>query len=225
MSAPNPTGGEREFDALRRAQRAHEPSMEEILASIRAIIADDRVAEPAKPVAAPKPAASAGPQIVYSTNSAPSLRAVSEPKSVPAKTQSAPAPTTPVSEAAPVAWRRPPVEALLSPRPGPEPSTPTPEISLDPEPTTEPPMLSDEADRAVSGNFSCAVDEPCVPKRANRSHDAGNPASDDQDVARRAPSESRGSGSCARKFSVSRAGCAEPSKIIDGRRGAQSAKR
>ncbi len=85
MSAPNPTGGEREFDALRRAQRAHEPSMEEILASIRAIIADDRVAEPAKPVAAPKPAASAGPQIVYSNDSAPSLRAVSEPESVPAE--------------------------------------------------------------------------------------------------------------------------------------------
>ena len=153
MSAPNPTGGEREFDALRRAQRAHEPSMEEILASIRAIIADDRVAEPAKPVAAPKPAASAGPQIVYSNDSAPSLRAVSEPESVPVKTQSAPAPTTPVSEAAPVAWRRPPVEALPSPRPGPEPSTPTPEISLDPEPMNEPPMLSDEADRAVSESF------------------------------------------------------------------------
>jgi hypothetical protein len=153
MSAPNPTGGEREFDALRRAQRAHEPSMEEILASIRAIIADDRVAEPAKPVAASKPPASAGPQIVYSNDSAPSLRAVSEPESVPAKTQSAPAPTTPVSEAAPVAWRRPPVEALPSPRPGPEPSTPTPEISLDPAPMTEPPMLSDEADRAVSESF------------------------------------------------------------------------
>ena len=44
MSAPNPNPGEREFDALRRAQRAHEPSMEEILASIRAIIADDREA-------------------------------------------------------------------------------------------------------------------------------------------------------------------------------------
>ena len=41
-------------EALRRAQRAHEPSMEEILASIRAIIADDH--EP--------PAAKPGPQIV-----------------------------------------------------------------------------------------------------------------------------------------------------------------
>jgi cell pole-organizing protein PopZ len=45
-----------ETEALRRAQRAHEPSMEEILASIRAIIADDQ--EPA----APKP------QIVYSSD-------------------------------------------------------------------------------------------------------------------------------------------------------------
>jgi len=153
MSAPNPTGGEREFDALRRAQRAHEPSMEEILASIRAIIADDRVAEPAKPVAAPKPAASAGPQIVYSNDSAPSLRAVSEPESVPAKTQSAPAPTTPVWEAPPVSLRRLPVEALPSRIPEPEPPTPTPETLLDQEATNEPPMLSDEADRAVSESF------------------------------------------------------------------------
>ena len=61
MNAPNPTPGERDLEALRRAQRAHEPSMEEILASIRSIIADDR--EPA----APKPAnAGGGPQIVYS---------------------------------------------------------------------------------------------------------------------------------------------------------------
>ncbi|HEY3718579.1 MAG TPA: DUF2497 domain-containing protein [Roseiarcus sp.] len=153
MSAPNPTGGEREFDALRRAQRAHEPSMEEILASIRAIIADDRVAEPAKPAAASKPAASAGPQIVYSNDSAPSVRAVPEPESVPAKTQSAPAPTTPVSEAPAVSLRRPPVEALPSRRPEPEPPIPAPEISPDQEPTNEPPMLSDEADRAVSESF------------------------------------------------------------------------
>ena len=42
MNAPNPNPGERDLEALRRAQRAHEPSMEEILASIRSIIADDR---------------------------------------------------------------------------------------------------------------------------------------------------------------------------------------
>lgn len=60
MNAPSPTPGERDLEALRRAQRAHEPSMEEILASIRSIIADDR--EPAsKP-----PNVVGGPQIVYS---------------------------------------------------------------------------------------------------------------------------------------------------------------
>ena len=42
MNSPNSTPGERDLEALRRAQRAHEPSMEEILASIRSIIADDR---------------------------------------------------------------------------------------------------------------------------------------------------------------------------------------
>ena len=65
MNAPNSTPGERDLDALRRAQRAHEPSMEEILASIRSIIADDR--EPVAARTAPKPdAAPSGPQIVYS---------------------------------------------------------------------------------------------------------------------------------------------------------------
>ncbi len=58
MSVAASSNDSSEADALRRAQRAHEPSMEEILASIRAIIADDR--EPA----APKP----GPQIVYSND-------------------------------------------------------------------------------------------------------------------------------------------------------------
>jgi cell pole-organizing protein PopZ len=155
MSAPNPTGGEREFDALRRAQRAHEPSMEEILASIRAIIADDRAAEPAKPVAAAKPVASVGPQIVYSKDSPSALRAVPEPESIAAKTQSAP---PPVADASPPPWRRPPVEALTARRPEPEPQArqdppPAPETIPDPEPTIEPPLLSDEADRAVSDSF------------------------------------------------------------------------
>ena len=45
MSASVSDSSDRENEALRRAQRAHEPSMEEILASIRAIIADDRDAE------------------------------------------------------------------------------------------------------------------------------------------------------------------------------------
>ena len=42
MNAPNPSPADRDLESLRRAQRAHEPSMEEILASIRSIIADDR---------------------------------------------------------------------------------------------------------------------------------------------------------------------------------------
>ncbi len=69
MSAVNTSLNDREHEALRRAQRAHEPSMEEILASIRTIIAEER--EPSKlsePKAAPTKAAAppAPPQIVFS---------------------------------------------------------------------------------------------------------------------------------------------------------------
>jgi cell pole-organizing protein PopZ len=64
MSPINPNFSDREFDAIHRAQRAHEPSMEEILASIRNIISDD----PAK-AAAPK-ALLPTPQIVYSKDAA-----------------------------------------------------------------------------------------------------------------------------------------------------------
>ena len=67
MSAAS-SSTDRENEALRRAQRAHEPSMEEILASIRNIIADDREnAKTSGRAAAPRaPVAPAGPQIVYS---------------------------------------------------------------------------------------------------------------------------------------------------------------
>ena len=58
MNAPNSTPSDRDFESLRRAQRAHEPSMEEILASIRSIIADDR--EPAARATAPKPESRVG---------------------------------------------------------------------------------------------------------------------------------------------------------------------
>jgi uncharacterized protein len=74
MSAVGSNSGDRELEALRRAQRAHEPSMEEILASIRTIIADER--EPTRAAAAPKPAPqrpatpAGGPQIVYSKDAA-----------------------------------------------------------------------------------------------------------------------------------------------------------
>ena len=62
MNAPSSTPGDRDLEALRRAQRAHEPSMEEILASIRSIIADDREPAAARPAAKPE-AAPSGPPI------------------------------------------------------------------------------------------------------------------------------------------------------------------
>ena len=73
MSAINSNSDDRDLEAIHRAQRAHEPSMEEILASIRNIIADERVPAPsAAPTPAPqRPAVSAaGPQIVYSKDAA-----------------------------------------------------------------------------------------------------------------------------------------------------------
>jgi uncharacterized protein len=49
MSAVNPSY---DLDAIQRAQRAYEPSMEEILASIRSIISEDRATPAKEPVAA-----------------------------------------------------------------------------------------------------------------------------------------------------------------------------
>jgi len=63
MSAPQ-LDDERGDDALQRAQRAHEPSMEEILASIRSIIADDRSQAANKPQPAARPVST--PQVIYS---------------------------------------------------------------------------------------------------------------------------------------------------------------
>jgi len=65
MSA-TPVDDDRDDDPLRRAQRAHEPSMEEILASIRAIIADDRGPASAKTPAPVRPAPPAAAQVIYS---------------------------------------------------------------------------------------------------------------------------------------------------------------
>jgi uncharacterized protein len=67
MSSTNSNPGDRDFEAIHRAQRAHEPSMEEILASIRNIIADDPAKAPPK---APQSAPTPTPQIVYSKNAA-----------------------------------------------------------------------------------------------------------------------------------------------------------
>jgi uncharacterized protein len=93
MSPINSNSSERDFDAVHRAQRAHEPSMEEILASIRNIIADD----PAKRTApkAPQPALTPTPQIVYSKDAGVAHGETSAPSQRP----DANAPT--------IVWRRP----------------------------------------------------------------------------------------------------------------------
>ncbi|HTR13469.1 MAG TPA: DUF2497 domain-containing protein [Roseiarcus sp.] len=70
MSAVNSSAGDREVEAIRRAQRAHEPSMEEILASIRGIIAEERDPVRAAGYTALRPAAPAfASQVVHSENS------------------------------------------------------------------------------------------------------------------------------------------------------------
>ena len=93
MSPINSSSSERDFDAIHRAQRAHEPSMEEILASIRNIIADDPAKRPAPK--APQPAPTPAPQIVYSKDAA----APHGETSGPSQRVDANAPT--------VVWRRP----------------------------------------------------------------------------------------------------------------------
>lgn len=133
MNLPNPNAGERDFDALRRAQRAHEPSMEEILASIRSIIADDREPAPKPPAkAAPTPQ---GPQIVYSKD-APVARGGDAPSR--AEPAAAAEPAGPK-----VVWRQP--EA--------EPPAPEPELDLGAPEAPEEPLLSAQTDRAVSTAF------------------------------------------------------------------------
>jgi uncharacterized protein len=78
MSAASLNSNDREVDALRRAQRAHEPCMEEILASIRNIIADDKElllrADPQGPAPQRPAAGASGPQIVYSKDASAPLR-------------------------------------------------------------------------------------------------------------------------------------------------------
>ena len=124
MSAINSNSSESDLEAIHRAQRAHEPSMEEILASIRNIIADD----PAKG-AAPKPQQTSVPmpQILYSKDDAAAYGDASGPSRRP----EANAPT--------VVWRRPrAVEA---------------EPAADAIQRSEEPLLSPEADEAVALSF------------------------------------------------------------------------
>ena len=163
MNAPNSTPGERDLDALRRAQRAHEPSMEEILASIRSIIADDR--EPAAARPAPKPdAAPSGPQIVYSKDESAPARAAEPPPPVepptPKVVWSQPQPR-PARAAEPAAQAS---AAVRRARPGRPPRRTRPRAYAAAPNAPEArarggggraalPLLSDQADQAVSAAF------------------------------------------------------------------------
>jgi uncharacterized protein len=91
MSAINSNSNEGDLEAIHRAQRAHEPSMEEILASIRNIIADDpaKEAPPKRQVSPPMP------QVVFSKD-----------VPVPHGDTSGPSPRT-EANAPTVVWRRP----------------------------------------------------------------------------------------------------------------------
>ena len=76
MSPINSNSSGSDFEAIHRAQRAHEPSMEEILASIRNIIADDPAKGPAPKASQPGSA----PQIVYSEDAEPGGDASGSPQ-------------------------------------------------------------------------------------------------------------------------------------------------
>ena len=129
MSAVNSNSDNRDLEAIRRAQRAHEPSMEEILASIRNIIAEEREpAEAAPPKPAPQaPILASAPHIVYS-------------KEAPAPHRDAPEPARRADPNAPtVVWRRPQLADPIS--------------ASDPVPLDEEPLLSSEANEAVTASF------------------------------------------------------------------------
>jgi cell pole-organizing protein PopZ len=118
--------------------------MEEILASIRSIIADDREAaaprlEPVKPAPAP-----AGPQIVYSKDAATPTRAAFEPLARPR------AALAPVQPAAPkVVWTQPEQAAEPVAFAPPAALAPAPEEA----PPAEEPLVSTETNQAVSAAF------------------------------------------------------------------------
>jgi uncharacterized protein len=137
VTASNPSVADRDFESLRRAQQAHESSMDEILASIRDIIADDKVAAREGPRAL-KFDGGGGPQIVYRNDAiprdaAPAFRQPSDLR---------PGLDAPTSR---IAWETPgPVAA------------PTSGAAIDQreDPVVEPPLASPATDAAVAASFN-----------------------------------------------------------------------
>ncbi|WP_061024497.1 DUF2497 domain-containing protein [Bradyrhizobium sp. CCH5-F6] len=124
-----------------------EPSMEEILASIRRIIADDEAkpppaeaAKPAAPVAPPKPPAM---NDIPPSKVAPAKPAAEKPAPPVAK----PAPPPPPAPAADATNNQDDIDALLA---GLDAATPAPEVRApEPEPEPEPDVLELTDDMAV----------------------------------------------------------------------------
>jgi hypothetical protein len=142
MNAANPSY---DLEALQRAQRAYEPSMEEILASIRNIISEDRPAPPQIPSGAAS--APPTPQV---------LPPAPEPSAPTIAGQPAPDPLS--SLASPrVVWPRPEPEAAEVVAPPPvepaaveAPSSPTETLAVG---GGDEPLMSAEADAAVANSF------------------------------------------------------------------------
>jgi uncharacterized protein len=152
MSAASPKIPDSKFQD-KAADKAHEPSMEEILASIRRIIADDQAAKPAE-VAAPAPE----PDDVLDL--AEVAEPVMRPRVVEPEPEPEPAPDLldfdaidfedPVTAA-------PEPEPEPEPEPAPEPPPPPPQPVLQaarsPEPEPEA-LVSPATDASVSGAFN-----------------------------------------------------------------------
>jgi len=120
--------------------------MEEILASIRSIIADDRE-PPTQSAPAQKASPSAGPQIVYTNNAvAPARPVAPAPEAAPA----APPPPAAVAAAPPkVVWEKPVPSAEPAQV---EPSVPA-ALESSPAPAEEEPFASPETEAAVAASF------------------------------------------------------------------------
>jgi uncharacterized protein len=143
MSAVNPNSGDREVDALRRTQRGHEPSMEEILASIRNIIIDEREAEraaPSRPASSRSPAPA--PQIVYSKEDS-SLQRAPHETFVRAEPPSAP-------DVKPLPQIKAAAEAKISPETKPASAKQAPEVSATKETRRQPEEASPERSNVPS---------------------------------------------------------------------------
>ncbi len=156
MSAASPKIPDSKFQD-KAADKAHEPSMEEILASIRRIIADDQAAKPAEvPVTAPEP------------DDVLDLAEVAEPVTRPRVVEPEPEPEPapdlldfdaidfedPVTAAPePEPESEPLPEPELAPEPPPPPPQPVLQAARAPEPEPEA-LVSPATDASVSGAFN-----------------------------------------------------------------------